>query len=134
MLILAHNHRPEPATRTPGAMTCVRSARESQYEGARRSRRFTGQQILSDRTQLRCRPTKRRKRRAPAATGLLACLLFLFLGEEAFPASMTAHFDRDTVAVGESVTLTLTFEGVTPSAPPNLPPLPNAQISYSGQS
>src|SRR6266404_4364620 len=73
-------------------------------------------------------------RRSPIVCGWLACLLFLFMAGAAFPASMTAHFDRDTVAVGESVTLTLTFEGVSPSAPPSLPPLPNAQVSYSGQS
>jgi hypothetical protein len=47
---------------------------------------------------------------------------------------MTAHLDRETAAVGETVTLTLTFEGVSPKAPPNLPPLSNVQATFSGQS
>lgn len=52
----------------------------------------------------------------------------------AAPASMHAELDRDTASVGESVTLTLTFEGVSPKAPPNLPALSNVQANYSGQS
>jgi hypothetical protein len=47
---------------------------------------------------------------------------------------MTASLDRQSAAVGESVTLTLTFQGVSPSAPPGLPALPNLQVAYSGQS
>src|SRR5438067_5395587 len=62
------------------------------------------------------------------------CLMLLPMCGLAAPASMRAELDRDTAAVGESVTLTLTFEGVSPKAPPNLPALPNVQANYSGQS
>src|SRR5438067_5456067 len=69
------------------------------------------------------------------AQKLLAAGVCLFLlPQVAAAASMTAQLDRETAAVGESVTLTLTFEGVTPNAPPNLPALPNVQASFSGQS
>src|SRR5258707_12440197 len=61
------------------------------------------------------------------------CLLLAMCGLAA-PASMRAELHRDNAAVGESVTLTLTFEGVSPKAPPNLPALPNVQANYSGQS
>jgi hypothetical protein len=40
-------------------------------------------------------------------------------------ASLTAQLDRDTVPLGETVTLSLTFEGVRPPRPPNLPALTN---------
>ena len=70
------------------------------------------------------------------ASTRITLLLFLLSHAAALaaPASMSAHLDRDSAAVGESVTLTLTFEGISPKAPPNLPSLPNVQTSYSGQS
>src|SRR5437867_622051 len=61
-------------------------------------------------------------------------LLLLPLAGLAAPATFTAHLDRDSAAVGESVTLTLTFEGVSPNAPPTLPALPNIQASHFRQS
>src|SRR5438876_10949076 len=64
----------------------------------------------------------------------LALMIASGAGAVAAPGTMTAHLDRATVAVGESVTLTLTFEGVSPKAPPNLPPLANLQASFAGQS
>src|SRR5216684_2731130 len=66
-----------------------------------------------------------------------AICCFLLLSQALAPAApvrMTAHLDRENAAVGESVTLTLTFEGVSPKSPPNLPALPNVQANYSGQS
>ncbi len=72
-----------------------------------------------------------------AALSLCGGLFLCLLAQTPFSAtaaSLTAHLDRESVAVGESVTLTLTFEGVSPSAPPGLPGLPNVQASYSGQS
>ena len=42
--------------------------------------------------------------------------------------SLTATVDRNSVPVGESLTLTLTFEGVNATAAPTLPPLPNFTI------
>ncbi|HVM46756.1 MAG TPA: BatD family protein [Candidatus Acidoferrum sp.] len=49
-------------------------------------------------------------------------------------ASFTATLDRDTVAVGESVTLSLKFEGGSPSQMPSPPSMPNLQIMSSGSS
>jgi hypothetical protein len=46
-------------------------------------------------------------------------------------ATFTASLDRDTMMLGESVTLSLTFEGSTPRAIPALPLIPNLQIGNS---
>jgi hypothetical protein len=45
--------------------------------------------------------------------------------------ALTARLDRNVVPVGETVTLSLLFEGVQPSAPPALPALPNLTVSPS---
>ena len=44
-------------------------------------------------------------------------------------ASFTATLDRETVTVGETATLTLKFEGGSPSSIPSPPALPNLQVS-----
>jgi hypothetical protein len=49
-------------------------------------------------------------------------------------ASFTAALDRNTVTVGESVTLTLTFDGAANAETPQLPPLQNLTIAATGQS
>lgn len=49
-------------------------------------------------------------------------------------ATFTATLDRSTVAVGESATLTLTFDGGQPKSQPTLPNIPNLQISGQGTS
>ncbi len=93
--------------------------------------------LATFRASLPWRTVKRRKRRAPgAAGGFLALGLFLLTetAVPAAPATLTAHLDRESVAMGECVTLTLTFEGASPKGPPGLPALPNVQASYSGQS
>lgn len=61
-------------------------------------------------------------------------LAILGLASPAFPASFTASLDRDTVTVGETVTLTLKFEGGTPKAIPSPPPIPNLQVVNAGNS
>jgi hypothetical protein len=48
--------------------------------------------------------------------------------------SLTARLDREIVPVGESVTLTLTFEDVSPQGEPGLPILPNVSWTPAGQS
>src|ERR1041385_3172076 len=48
--------------------------------------------------------------------------------------SLTSRLDREVVPVGESVTLTLTFEEANPRAAPNLPGLPNLNVTSVGQS
>lgn len=49
-------------------------------------------------------------------------------------ATFTAELDRAVVPVGEPATLTLTFTGVEPAQPPELPVLPNVEVSYVGPS
>ena len=49
-------------------------------------------------------------------------------------ASFTATLDRETISVGESATLTLSFEGGEPKAIPTPPSLPNLQITSEGSS
>src|SRR2546425_1098768 len=51
-----------------------------------------------------------------------------------FAASFTATLDRDTVNVGESVTLSLNFEGGSPKTTPALPNIPNLRVSNPSQS
>ncbi|MFO1475482.1 MAG: BatD family protein [Verrucomicrobiota bacterium] len=62
----------------------------------------------------------------------LALALFagLLLGAGlAGAASFTATLDRDTVPLGEGVTLTLRFDGGRPDSVPQLPMIPNVEIS-----
>ena len=49
-------------------------------------------------------------------------------------ATFTATLDRDTITLGESATLSLTFSGTSQQAVPTLPPISNLQISYVGPS
>jgi hypothetical protein len=49
-------------------------------------------------------------------------------------AMFTASLDRDTVTLGESATLSLTFSDGTPQAVPSPPQIPNLRISYLGPS
>jgi hypothetical protein len=48
-------------------------------------------------------------------------------------ATFTASLDRDTIALGESATLTLTFEGGSPKSIPE-PEVPHLRINYTGHS
>ncbi|MDB6109937.1 MAG: hypothetical protein JWR69_1687 [Pedosphaera sp.] len=69
--------------------------------------------------------------------GRTACwsvLLLLFTGFAAGAASFTASLDRDTITLGETATLTLAFEGGSPTALPALPNLPNLRFTGHGQS
>jgi hypothetical protein len=61
-------------------------------------------------------------------------LVVLCLGSARLDAAtFTASLDRDTIALGESATLTLTFEGGSPKSIPE-PKVPDLQINYSGHS
>ena len=68
--------------------------------------------------------------RARVLTGLFAALLALC---PAFGATFTATLDRDTVAAGESATLTLLFEGGDPESISSFD-IPNIQIESRGTS
>ncbi len=56
-------------------------------------------------------------------------LLFLTMLCGASAASLTATLDRNVVPVGESVTLSLAFDGVGAADPPTLPPIPNVTLA-----
>jgi hypothetical protein len=49
-------------------------------------------------------------------------------------ATFAASLDRDTVTLGESVTLSLAFTGTSSQSEPALPAIPNLQIEYVGPS
>jgi hypothetical protein len=68
--------------------------------------------------------------RLSALAVLLAALAPGILGA----ATFTASLDRDTVELGESAILTLTFEGGQPRSIPDPPPIPNLQIAGRGTS
>jgi hypothetical protein len=66
--------------------------------------------------------------------GVILILAVLCLGTAPLPAvTFTASFDRDTIALGETATLTLTFEGGSPKSIPE-PEVPHLQINYTGHS
>lgn len=65
---------------------------------------------------------------------LLLALAAVFCLGTALPgsaraASLTATLDRNVVPVGESVTLTLAFDGVSSAEAPALPPIPNVALA-----
>lgn len=68
------------------------------------------------------------------ARAVAALTLFYLATSDGSAAGLTASLDREVVPVGESVTLTLSFENVSPQGAPNLPPLPNVTLGPVGQS
>lgn len=66
-----------------------------------------------------------------AGRQLLPAIALLFLTTlcGASAASLTATLDRNVVPVGESVTLTLAFDGVGAADPPTLPPISNVTVA-----
>jgi len=85
------------------------------------------------------RPTSRRGRGGqtqPPLTALLSCvaLFFALLPLTGRAATFTASVDRDTITLGESVTLSLAFGGGQPQNAPAPPQIPNLQITYIGPS
>lgn len=65
---------------------------------------------------------------------LLSLACALFLPSVLCAAGFTASLDRDTVTLGETVTLSLAFTDVTPKEVPTPPGVPNLQIAYVGES
>jgi hypothetical protein len=53
----------------------------------------------------------------------------LLIATVASAATFSVSLDRDTVVVGETVTLTLTFEGASPGGMPQLPAIPGLQVT-----
>ncbi len=71
---------------------------------------------------------RRRQRIASLAAFLLVCLASRF----AYGAGFTASLDRDSISIGESATLTLTFQDGAPSRMPIFPAIPNLRIEDAG--
>ena len=67
--------------------------------------------------------------------GVILVLGALWLGTARLEAAtFTASLDRDTIALGETATLTLRFEGGQPKLISSLPAIPNLQIDDRGSS
>jgi hypothetical protein len=64
---------------------------------------------------------------------LVVVLVALFAGA-VFAASFTASLDRDTITLGENVTLSLKFDGIQPSDTPAIPDIAGLQFQYIGPS
>jgi hypothetical protein len=67
----------------------------------------------------------------------VACVLIMALCFAVVPAraaTFTASLDHDTISLGESATLSLTFDGGSPKNVPLPPDVPGLQISYVGPS
>lgn len=64
------------------------------------------------------------------------CLALLLCGvgfcSAARAVTFTAALDRDTITLGDSVALSLTFDGAQPQDTPNVPAVANLQIRYVG--
>ena len=69
----------------------------------------------------------------PLPKALFAIALGLFIALSARAANFTASLDRDTITLGESVTLSLSFEGGQPHDVPTLD-VPGLQIVSTGNS
>ena len=72
-----------------------------------------------------------RLQRCAVLPGLVVAL-WLFCQQAAAAPGFSASLDRNVVPVGESVTLNLIFEGLSPAGPPQLPTLSN--LSFVGVS
>src|SRR5437867_4076447 len=55
--------------------------------------------------------------------------LVWMVGSATAGPSFTASLDRNVVPAGETVTLSLVFEGVSPPTSPSLPALPNLSLT-----
>lgn len=76
-----------------------------------------------------------RRRKNILGPGLVLILATLSLGlTPARAATFTASLDRAAIALGETATLSLTFEGGSPKDVPLPPNVPDLQISYVGPS
>ncbi len=68
-------------------------------------------------------------------SGLILAGIALCLSAAPLQAvTFTASLDRDTIAVGETATLSLTFEGSQPGGTPQIRDIPGLQIAYVGPS
>jgi hypothetical protein len=73
-----------------------------------------------------------RRRRRSTPTALTAFLLVVLFAQFALGASFSTSLDRDTISVGESATLTLSFQDGAPTHLPTIPAIPNLRIEDTG--
>ncbi len=66
--------------------------------------------------------------------GLLFLVILMGMTTRVQAANFSATLDRDTITLGESATLSLTFEGGSPKDVPTPPAIQNLQINYAGPS
>jgi len=64
----------------------------------------------------------------------LLCTFVLLFAGNVRAANFTASLDRDTITLGESASLALTFDGASPNDVPAPPPIANLQFTYIGPS
>src|ERR1043165_2617159 len=81
--------------------------------------------IQSDLGHLKLRHSRQVLGTTPWFYMLLCLLCFGLSGGQADAVGLTAQVDRNTIPVGETFTLSLVFDGVSPAGAPNLPDLPN---------
>lgn len=79
-------------------------------------------------------PRQHQPARARRADFFPALAALLALVTAARAATFNATLDRDTIAVGESATLSLVFEGGSPKTQPQFPGIQNLRISPGGTS
>src|SRR5579872_6812846 len=70
--------------------------------------------------------------------GMIISVLVAAISVSALSSAQAANFtvslDRDTISLGESAALTMTFEGGNPKAQPTLPPISNLRVYEGGHS
>src|SRR5271165_4110987 len=69
-----------------------------------------------------------RRIRPGLVIALMAGWFWLAFSARLQAASFTASLDRDAISMGETATITLTFEGGSPSEMPELPNVPGLSI------
>ena len=83
---------------------------------------------------LSCFEKMERRLKSIFLPGVILILAVLYLGTAPLHAvTFTASLDRDTIALGESATLSLDFDGGSPKDIPALPEIPGLQIASAGQ-
>lgn len=71
---------------------------------------------------------RRPRQRMLPRVAVLCALLLLSGAVPGFAAKFSTALDRDTVVLGEGITLTLTFEGAPPRGLPQMPNIPGLQV------
>lgn len=62
------------------------------------------------------------------------CFAILLLPPAAYALNFTATLDRDTIALGDTASLSVKFEGASPNDVPTIPPIAGLQLNYLGPS